>query len=98
MKFTPEIASVTSLVNFTLEDENFEEEILLLSFSRVQPQLWNENKKTMKALMQSLLVLENLDNTLVAKLCSSQGTDVWNETEFIADIVHCRSQVVIIFV
>ena len=96
MTFTSEIASITSLVNFTLEDEIFEEEILSLSLSRVQPKLWKETQKTMKALTQSLLILEDLDHKLMARLCIRQGINVWDDTGLIADMVQCRSKVIYI--
>lgn len=95
MSFTPEIASITSLVNFTLEDESFAEEILRLSLSRVQPEISKESKKTLNALMENLVILEDLDNKIITRLGHHQGTNVWDDTELIADMVQCRVQVCI---
>ena len=93
MSFTPEMASITSLVNFTLENESFAEEILSLSLSRVQPEISQESKKTMNALMENLVILEDLDSKIITRLCYRQGTNVWDDTELIADMVQCRTQV-----
>lgn len=93
VSFTPEIASITTLVNFTLEDEGFGEEILSLSMSRVQPEISQESKKTMNALMENLVILEDLDSKIITKLSHHQGTNVWDDTELLANMVQCRSQV-----
>jgi dynein heavy chain len=93
MSFTPEIASITTLVNFTLENESFAEEILSLSLSRVQPEMSQESKKTMNALMENLVILEDLDSKIITRLSHRQGTNVWDDTELIADMVQCRAQV-----
>ena len=93
MSFTPEIASITTLVNFTLENESFAEEILCLSLSRVQPEISQESKKTMNALMENFVILEDLDSKIITRLSHHQGTNVWDDTELIADMVQCRVQV-----
>jgi hypothetical protein len=93
MSFTPEIGSITTLVNFTLENESFAEEILSLSLSRVQPEISQESKKTMNALMENLVILGDLDSKIITRLSHRQGTNVWDDTELIADMVQCRAQV-----
>ena len=93
MSFTPEIGSITTLVNFTLENESFAEEILSLSLSRVQPEISQESKKTMNALMENLVILGDLDSKIITRLSHRQGSNVWDDTELIADMVQCRTQV-----
>ena len=91
--FSTEVASVTTLINFKLDDESLAEEIQLESFCRVQPALYVETRKTLATMMELLKLLENIDAKLMDRITSREGTDIWEETELIADLVRCRTEV-----
>ena len=91
--FNPEVSSITTLVNLRLDEEALAEEIQLEAFQRVQPDLYVESRKTLVVMVELLRLLENIDSTLMSRVTARQGTDIWEETEVIAELVQCRGEV-----
>ena len=69
------------------------EEIQIEAFHRVQPELYVEGRKSLMVMMELLRLLENIDGKLMGRVTARQGTDIWEETEVIAELVKCRSEV-----
>lgn len=91
--FSTEVSSITTLVNLRLDEEALAEEIEIEAFHRVQPELYVEGRKSLMVMMELLRLLENIDNKLIGLVTARQGTDIWEETEVIAELVKCRSEV-----
>ncbi|XP_015758877.1 PREDICTED: dynein beta chain, ciliary-like [Acropora digitifera] len=91
--FSTEVSSVTALVNLRLDEEALAEEIQLEAFQRVQPRLNIEARKCMMVMMELMKLFGNIDNKLINLVTSRQGTDIWEETEVIAELVNCRTEV-----
>ena len=91
--FSTEVSSITTLVNLRLDEEALAEEIQLEAFHRVQPGLYVEGRKCLMVMMELLRLLENIDSKLMGLVTARQGTDIWEETEVIAELVNCRTKV-----
>ncbi|XP_020627063.1 dynein beta chain, flagellar outer arm-like isoform X2 [Orbicella faveolata] len=91
--FSTEVSSITTLVNLRLDEEALAEEIEIEAFHRVQPELYVESRKSLMVMMELLRLLENIDSKLIGLVTARQGTDIWEETEVIAELVKCRSEV-----
>ena len=91
--FSTEVSSITTLVNLRLDGEALAEEIEIEAFHRVQPELYVEGRKSLMVMIELLRLLENIDNKLIGLVTARQGTDIWEETEVIAELVKCRSEV-----
>lgn len=91
--FSTEVSSITTLVNLRLDEEALAEEIEIETFHRVQPELYMESRKSLMVMMELLRLLENIDSKLIGRVTARQGTDIWEETEVIAELVKCRSEV-----
>ena len=91
--FSTEVSSITSLVNLRLDEQALAEEIQLEAFHRVQPHLYVESRKCMMVTMELLRLLGNIDSKLIGLVTARQGTDIWEQTEVIAELVNCRTEV-----
>lgn len=91
--FSTEVSSITTIVNLRLDEEALAEEIQLEAFHRVQPHLYVEGRKCLMVMMELLRLLENIDSKLIGLVTARQGTDIWEETEVIAELVNCRTEV-----
>ena len=91
--FSTEVSSITTLVNLRLDEEALAEEIQWEAFHRVQPGLYVEGRKCLMVMMELLRLLENIDSKLMGLVTARQGTDIWEETEVIAELVNCRAEV-----
>ena len=91
--FSTEVSSITTLINLRLDGEALAEEIQLEAFHRVQPVLYVESRKCLMVMMELLRLLENIDSKLMGLVTARQGTDIWEETEVIAELVNCRTEV-----
>ncbi|XP_066025345.1 uncharacterized protein [Pocillopora verrucosa] len=91
--FSTEVSSITTMVNLRLDGEALAEEIRIEAFHRVQPELYVESRKSLMVMMELLRLLENIDGKLMGLVTERQGTDIWEETEIIAELVKCRSEV-----
>ena len=91
--FSTEVSSITTLVNLRLDEEALAEEIQIEAFHRVQPELYVEGRKSLMVMMELLRLLENIDGKLMGLVTARQGTDIWEETEVIAELVKCRFEV-----
>ncbi|KAJ7392743.1 hypothetical protein OS493_010398 [Desmophyllum pertusum] len=91
--FSTEVSSITTLVNLRLDEEALAEEIQIEAFHRVQPELYVEGRKSLMVMMELLRLLENIDGKLMGRVTARQGTDIWEETEVIAELVKCRSEI-----
>ena len=91
--FSTEVSSITTLINLRLDGEALAEEIQLEAFHRVQPGLYVESRKCLMVMMELLRLLENIDSKLMGLVTARQGTDIWEETEVIAELVNRRTQV-----
>ena len=80
-------------MNLRLDEEALAEEIEIEAFHRVQPELYVESRKSLMVMMELLRLLENIDSKLIGLVTARQGTDIWEETEVIAELVKCRSEV-----
>ena len=80
-------------MNLRLDEEALTEEIEIETFHRVQPELYMESRKSLMVMMELLRLLENIDSKLIGLVTARQGTDIWEETEVIAELVKCRSEV-----
>ena len=96
--FSTEVSSITTLVNLRLDEEALAEEIEIEAFHRVQPELYVEARKSLMVMMQLLRLLENIDSKLMGLVTARQGTDIWEETEVIAELVKSRSEVSVLLV
>ena len=95
--FSTEVSSITTMVNLRLGGEALAEEIRIEAFHRVQPELYIESRKSLMVMMELLRLLENIDGKLMGLVTERQGTDIWEETEIIAELVKCRSEVSVSF-
>lgn len=91
--FSTEVSSVTTLVNLRLDEEALAEEIQVEAFHRVQPHLYVESRKCLMVMMELLRLLGNIDSKLIGLVTARQGTNIWEETEVIAELVNCRTEV-----
>ena len=91
--FSTEVSSITTLINLRLDGEALAEEIQLKAFYRVQPGLYVESRKCLMVMMELLRLLENIDSKLMGLVTARQGTDIWEETEVIAELVNRRTEV-----
>ena len=91
--FSTEVSSITTLINLRLDGEALAEEIQLEAFHRVQPRLYVESRKCLMVMMELLRLLENIDSKLMGLVTARQGTDIWEETEVIAELVNRRTEV-----
>ena len=91
--FSTEVSSITTLINLRLDGEALAEEIQLEAFHRVQPGLYVESRKCLMVMMELLRLLENIDSKLMGLVTARQGTDIWEETEVIAELVNRRTEV-----
>ena len=91
--FSTEVSSITTIVNLRLDEEALAEEIQFEAFHRVQPRLYVEGRKCLMLMMELLRLLENIDSKLMGLVTARQGTDIWEETEVIAKLVNCRTEV-----
>ena len=91
--FSTEVSSITTLINLRLDGEALAEEIQLEAFHRVQPGLYLESRKCLMVMMELLRLLENIDSKLMGLVTARQGTDIWEETEVIAELVNRRTEV-----
>ena len=80
-------------MNLRLDEEALAEEIQWEAFHRVQPGLYVEGRKCLMVMMELLRLLENIDSKLMGLVTARQGTDIWEETEVIAELVNCRTEV-----
>lgn len=94
--FSTEVSSITALLNLRLDEEVLAEEIQLEAFHRVQPRLYIEARKCLMVMMELMRLLGNIDNKLMSLVTSRQGTDIWEETEVIAELVNGRTEVSIL--
>ena len=92
-RFSTEVASITTLIDFSLGDAYLAEEIQLEAMTRVRPKLYVEARKILLSMMEQLKVLENIDSKLMSHITAREGTDMWDETELIAELVKCRVEV-----
>ena len=88
-----EVSSITTLINLRLDGEALAEEIQLEAFHRVQSGLYVESRKCLMVMMELLRLLENIDSKLMGLVTARQGTDIWEETEVIAELVNHRTEV-----
>ena len=91
--FSTEVSSITTLINLRLDGDALAEEIQLEAFHRVQPGLYVESRKCLMVMMELLRLLENIDSKLMGLVTARQGTDIWEETEVIAELVNRRTEV-----
>lgn len=84
---------MTTVIDFSLGDACLAEEIQLEAMHRVKPKLYVEARKVLLAMMEQLKILEDLDAKLMSHITSREGTDMWEETELIAELVKCRLEV-----
>lgn len=91
--FSTEVASITTLINFELRDQGLGEELALEAFARVRPELYIEGRKCLLAVVELLKILEDVDSKLMNRIMTKEGTSIWDETELIAELVQCRTEV-----
>lgn len=95
--FSTEVASITTLINFELRDQGLGEELALEAFARVRPELYIEGRKSLLAVVELLKILEDVDSKLMNRIMTKEGTSIWDETELIAELVQCRTEVPCVF-